>query len=260
MDSQNRIWWVIGSVSLLAIVVLVGGLYWLRPSGNFDLVNSQLPLQKEQSFDPFEYVRNDQQNIGFIENERDETRFLGMRDSDVTMEENQLTIDFSGVTNQSDLISSYTTSINDTAVSEEVVIQESQLPRTDFIKDISKPMNGSELFIPPVVPYQLPKELKIVNLLEPHPIEQVQENNYANRNEFWIQIGSFTNRNRAESLKTLLSQKGLQVQITTRKSNRNVYFRVRMGPYYSELEADKFLSWINKMDGLHKSYVSQINK
>ena len=76
MDSQNRIWWVIGSVSLLAIVVLVGGLYWLRPSGNFDLVNSQLPLQKEQSFDPFEYVRNDQQNIGFIENERDETRFL----------------------------------------------------------------------------------------------------------------------------------------------------------------------------------------
>ena len=59
---KHRILWVIFSISLLLVVVLAGGLYFLRPTQDKDLAtaakNGPLP------FDTFEYVRGDSEPPG----------------------------------------------------------------------------------------------------------------------------------------------------------------------------------------------------
>ena len=55
MDSRNRLWWVMGGVALLLVVVLTGGLYWLRPVDSVARADLALPRPRQDA-QPFEYV------------------------------------------------------------------------------------------------------------------------------------------------------------------------------------------------------------
>jgi hypothetical protein len=76
--------------------------------------------------------------------------------------------------------------------------------------------------------------------------------------EYWIQAGSFSSRSRAESSSQSLSEKGFSNLITIKTVGSDDYYRVRMGPYTSQAEAEKFLNWIKAIDSYEKSYISQV--
>ncbi len=76
--------------------------------------------------------------------------------------------------------------------------------------------------------------------------------------EYWIQAGAFSSRSRAESSSKTLSEKGLSNIVTIKTVDDSDYFRVRMGPYISNAEAEKFLEWVKEIDSYEKSYISQV--
>lgn len=76
--------------------------------------------------------------------------------------------------------------------------------------------------------------------------------------EYWIQAGSFSSRSRAENSSQSLSEKGFSNLITIKTVGSDDYYRVRMGPYASKAEAEKFLAWVKGIDSYEKSYISQV--
>ncbi|MDR2661807.1 MAG: SPOR domain-containing protein, partial [Treponema sp.] len=67
--------------------------------------------------------------------------------------------------------------------------------------------------------------------------------------DFWVQAGSFSTRERADGVKHILDDKGISAVITNQDINGNTYYRVRIGPYTSQNEADYWLAMIKSIDG-----------
>jgi cell division protein FtsN len=76
--------------------------------------------------------------------------------------------------------------------------------------------------------------------------------------EYWIQAGSFSSASRADEVTRRLEERGLAARTTTRDLNGKTHFRVRVGPYTSRAEAEKFLGWIQELKGFEKSYISMV--
>ncbi len=76
--------------------------------------------------------------------------------------------------------------------------------------------------------------------------------------EYWIQTGSYTSKSRAEQVRDELEKKGFTSRITVKDVEGEQYFRVRIGPYKHEQEAEKFLKWVKEIEKFEKSYVSQV--
>jgi DedD protein len=74
-------------------------------------------------------------------------------------------------------------------------------------------------------------------------------------NDFWVQAGSFSTRERADGVKNTLDTKGIAAIITNQEINGNTYYRVRVGPYTSQNEADYWLAMIKSIDGFQDSQV-----
>ena len=79
-----------------------------------------------------------------------------------------------------------------------------------------------------------------------------------NVTEYWIQTGSFTSVASAENAKQTLVSKGFTPSIQTKDVSGTDYYRVRIGPYPSKEEAEKFLHWVKGIDGFLESYVSKV--
>ena len=76
-------------------------------------------------------------------------------------------------------------------------------------------------------------------------------------NDYWIQTGAYSAIVRAEDMKELLASKGFISIIETRIiEGRNLY-RVRLGPYTSESEANYWLALVKSIDGFGESQVRQ---
>ncbi|MDR2312979.1 MAG: SPOR domain-containing protein [Spirochaetaceae bacterium] len=73
--------------------------------------------------------------------------------------------------------------------------------------------------------------------------------------DFWVQAGSFSTRERADGVKHTLDNKGISAIVTNQEINGNTYYRVRVGPYTSQNEADYWLAMIKSIDGFHDSQV-----
>ncbi len=76
--------------------------------------------------------------------------------------------------------------------------------------------------------------------------------------EYWIQAGSFSSAARADEVSRRLEDRGLAPRTTTRDLNGKTHFRVRVGPYTSKAEAEKFLGWIRELKGFETSYISMV--
>ena len=77
----------------------------------------------------------------------------------------------------------------------------------------------------------------------------------ATRNNFWIQAGAFSSKVRAELVKESLEAKGIASIIENRNINGRTYYRVRVGPYLSENEANYWLPLVRSIDGFALSQV-----
>jgi len=77
----------------------------------------------------------------------------------------------------------------------------------------------------------------------------------ATRNNFWIQAGAFSSKVRAELVKESLEAKGIASIIENRNISGRTYYRVRIGPYLSENEANYWLALVRSIDGFALSQV-----
>jgi DedD protein len=76
-------------------------------------------------------------------------------------------------------------------------------------------------------------------------------------NDYWVQTGAFSTMARAEVVKNTLSSKGITSIIENREVEGKSVFRVRVGPYTSQNEANYWLSLIKSINGFEDSQVRQ---
>jgi len=76
--------------------------------------------------------------------------------------------------------------------------------------------------------------------------------------DYWIQTGAYKSQSKADELISMLADKGLTGKVFSYDSHSGTYYRVRIGPYTNQREADKFLSIVKQIQGLETSYVSQV--
>ena len=79
-------------------------------------------------------------------------------------------------------------------------------------------------------------------------------------NDFWVQTGAFSTLARAEGVKETLSSKGITSIIENRDVDGKTLFRVRIGPYTSQNEANYWLSLIKSISGFEDSQVRQTTR
>jgi DedD protein len=75
------------------------------------------------------------------------------------------------------------------------------------------------------------------------------------RDSYWVQTGSFSLQTRAEGARELLAARGIASVIENRDVDGKTWFRVRVGPYTSQNEADYWLSLIKNIQGFEGSQV-----
>ena len=81
--------------------------------------------------------------------------------------------------------------------------------------------------------------------------------NTRTRNDYWVQTGAFTAIVRAENAKEALASKGITSIIENRQVEGKTWYRVRLGPYTSESEANYWLALVQSIDGFAESQVRQ---
>jgi len=74
-------------------------------------------------------------------------------------------------------------------------------------------------------------------------------------NNYWVQTGAFSTKIRAEGAKDSLASKGITSIIDNRDIDGKTWYRVRVGPYTSENEANYWLALVKSIDGFADSQV-----
>ena len=74
-------------------------------------------------------------------------------------------------------------------------------------------------------------------------------------NTYWVQTGAFSTNVRAEASRELLASKGITSIIDSSDVNGKTWYRVRVGPYMSETEANYWLALVKSMDGFSESQI-----
>ena len=76
-------------------------------------------------------------------------------------------------------------------------------------------------------------------------------------NDYWVQTGAFSTAGKAEGVKESLALKGITSIIENREVEGRTLFRVRVGPYTSQTEANYWLSLIKSIEGFEDSQIRQ---
>lgn len=221
---RNRVLWVIFSISLFLVVVMAAGLYFLRPVSREGAEMAAREAPSLRSFDAFEYVRGKSQ-LPELEEEREEPG-----DMVIIVGEKEEKLPAGK--------------------------QEGQLPRAPIVPAPSPqaaPTVPEKAVAPvqskPVQPAAAAPAARPAAKPAPREVKVT---------EYWIQAGSYTSPSRAEEVAAVLEEQGLASKITTRALSGKTYYRVRIGPYQSKAEADKFLEWVKAVKGFGSSYISMV--
>lgn len=211
-DTQ-RILWAVVAVSLLVIIVLAGGLYFLRPRGA-EATEVAVTEPDESAFDPFEYVRSDQETPGLQE---------------TTESPRQVTLVVGDVQSQ--------------ASSESPMTGPASTPQTSQTAP-------TPAVVTPATVTQSPASVSRAPVPAAPPAAPALR--ATGDFQYWIQVGSFSSRSRADDLHNLLADLGYAGRITAHDSDGVTMHRVRIGPIGSRPEADLMLGKLrttNEMDG-----------
>jgi len=77
----------------------------------------------------------------------------------------------------------------------------------------------------------------------------------ATYNNYWVQTGAFSTKIRAEGAKESLASRGVASIIDNRDIDGKTWYRVRVGPYISETEANYWLALVKSIDGFAESQI-----
>jgi len=89
----------------------------------------------------------------------------------------------------------------------------------------------------------------------PKPPAKAAVNSSKAHNNYWVQTGAFSTKIRAEGAKESLASKGIASIIDNRDIDGKTWYRVRVGPYISETEANYWLALVKSIDGFAESQI-----
>lgn len=215
---QQKILWIILSVAVLLLVVLGAGLFMFSPAAGDSGKGSELASARVITPDEFDPIEWAQNNEEYPGIEEDKS-------ADANTEE-----EFVVVYGEGDK-------------SEPLIEEKTAAVVKEAVKKDPEPVKPAPVKPAPVKKAPVKKA----------PVKVVQ-----NVTEYWIQTGSFTSVASAEEAKQTLVSKGFTPTIQTKDISGTDYYRVRIGPYPSKEEAEKFLHWVKGVDGFIESYVSRV--
>jgi DedD protein len=128
-------------------------------------------------------------------------------------------------------------------------------PKTAAVPEasVSKPVKQPQVAPPPAVS-TAPRAASKPAAVQPKPAPSAAPPRKTHK-DFWVQAGSYSTRERADSVKENLEQKGITAIITNQQVNEQMFYRVRVGPYTSHGEADYWLAMIKSINGFENSAV-----
>jgi DedD protein len=235
---RNRVLWVIFSICLFLVVVLAGGLYLLRPAagGEAEVTAGQAPPVR--SFDAFEYVRGRSELPPLTEKpeEGEESVIVVGEREEAPPEKPQIVLNL--------------------PESSGAAAPAAKSPATS-------PPTASPAARSAARPAARPTESRPAARQEPRPAAAARkpepQPREVNVTEYWIQAGSYTSPSRAQEVAAVMEEQGLVSKISTRTLSGKTYYRVRIGPYLSNGEAEKFLEWVKALKGFETSYISMVH-
>ena len=232
MDAQ-KILWAVAGVGLLAVVVLSGGLYLLRPREAGEVQQAAAAVIPPPGFDAFEFVRGTDPIPGIVTPvvPDDVVIVIGGRDA----QPDAPTISLGSEDQRPAAVS------RPQIVTQPTVVQPA--PAAVRVNPAMAPAASAPVVRPAAA------------TARPAPAAAA-----ASPYEFWIQVGSFASQALASTLSDQLGREGLVGRITTRDADGAVMYRVRVGPYGTQDEADKFLTWVKGVPDLASSYVSRVSR
>lgn len=242
---RNRVLWVVFSISLFLVVVLAAGLYFLRPEPAPGPLAAARGAPSPESFDVFEYVRG-RSRLPLLEDRsgqpEDMVIIVGEPERPAAAEPRAL--------------------LSPDAVPPKAAVGgEEGDPEVRVARDIVSPRVSpapppapAPRVSGPATPVERPSP-RPAPPPAPRPAPKPQP---VRVSEYWIQVGSFSSRGRADELSLGLSERGLAPKVTTRLVGGTTHYRVRLGPYPNRAEAGKFLEWVRALDGLGGSYISMV--
>jgi cell division protein FtsN len=237
---RNRVLWVIFSISLFLVVVLAGGLYLLRPVTDRDAEVATGQTPPLRAFDAFEYVRG-RSELPAVEEEPEEAEemviIVGERE-EAPAEEPEAAFELPGKALPPELDSQppATAPVATAPETRSTTPRPTTRPATTPVA--RAPAAKPAARAPVAKPAPQPREVTVT--------------------EYWIQAGSYTSPSRAQEVGAALEDQGLVSKITTRTLSGKTYYRVRIGPYMSKGEAEKFLEWVKAVKGFESSYISMV--
>jgi DedD protein len=102
-----------------------------------------------------------------------------------------------------------------------------------------------------------PAASKPATTASPNPSASKSSGTSKTINDYWIQTGAYSALVRAEDVKERLASNGLTSIIENRVIEGTLYYRVRLGPYTSEREANYWLTLVKSIEGFGESQVRQ---
>ena len=269
MDSRNRLWWVMAGVGLLLVVVLTGGLYWLSPVDTAVRSDLTLPRPRDGAA-PFEYVAGQSASAEGVHGAAGAaTGNAGTQGAVTDGGTHHVGVEVAARGTDAGAAASGGRMIAGTGAGAPaaparpiprvtVDMQASSSPATKpAVRAI--PTSGVRATAAPAATRITPAAVTSgagFGGARTAPVAKLAPP--ARLREFWVQVGSFASRSRADALGQRLSDQGIVSRVTTRTSGAELFFRVRVGPYASRLEAEKFLAWVQRVDGLDGSYISEV--
>lgn len=222
---QKKLLWVIFSAVGFVFIVAAAGLVLFWPHDQKQAgEGEQAAASVARDFDPVEWVRKEQEYPGIDETEAEEGE---------------------------EMILVYGDSGEEGREAGPAAAEEGPSAGKEADKTAVTGKDGVEIEV-----YR-PEKVKEKQTAEPVPSPE-PEPETKRLTEYWIQAGSYTSMVRAEEVKQDLSQRGIASLITSKTVDGTDYYRVRIGPYGSEAEAEKFLGWIRGVSGFESSYVSMV--
>ena len=217
---QKKMLWIIFAITLFVSVVVAGGYIWFLPSDKHIVSDTMAVSDKNKNadFDPIEWVRKTEE-VPVIKKEAD------------TEKTKDFVIVYGEIDGEEPQIEEDTTEKMSTDT-----VSPTQRTAAPASRVVLKAPSAQSESSEPVK--QVPKKVKVT--------------------EYWIQAGSYESNQRAEQTRDFLEGKGLNCTINSKIINNTDYFRVRIGPYSKNEEANKFLDWIKEVKGFENSYISEV--
>ncbi|HKK48324.1 MAG TPA: SPOR domain-containing protein [Alkalispirochaeta sp.] len=241
---QNKVLMVIVSVVIFFAAIVGVGMALLYPRGDETAQAASGSVVRE--FDPIEYVRSPDSGE-MAEAEEDET-------DDVVIVYGDLPEEPSPAEDETDqpVVEERT---DDAPAEVTITERPARTPRAAI-----EP-NEPETDTAPAAPERRqdpePSRTEPTQPQPEAPAESTPEPRQIRVTEYWIQLISSPNRDRVDQARATLTDYSLGGRVTTRDIEGELFYRLRVGPYDSHAEAEKFLEWIRDIDGFGEAYISE---